>query len=98
METGNYSWAHDLLSGYMLDGYTIPDFLKDTTAELAFWLLSQDYTAPTGLEGFKSIKVDTIGIEVDNRREPEWFNDAVRSLCWRWLVSASKYSAPVERV
>lgn len=87
-----------VMSGYMLDELSIPQFLKETTAELAFWLLDQDSTAPAGTEGFSQIRVDVIDIKIDKSSKASWLNDAVRNLCWRFLVSNSKFNAPTQRV
>jgi len=77
---------------------TVPAFLVDATAELAMWLIDSDTTAPTGLEGMKRIKVESIEIEILPKDRLEWFNDAVKNLVWRFLKNPSKYSARVNRV
>lgn len=77
---------------------TVPTFLANACAELAFWLMENDSTAPTGLEGMKRIKVDVIEIEsLPNDREG-WFTDPIRNLCWRFLKQTSKYSGSTQRV
>ena len=76
----------------------VPTFLKDATAELAMWLLNSDTTAPTGTEGFKRIKVDTIEVEMNPTDRQSWMNDSIRNLVWRFLASNSKYSGSTMRV
>lgn len=77
---------------------TVPTFLQQACSELAFWLISSDTTAPTGLEGIKHVKVDSIEVEALPQDRQSWFNDAVRDLVWRFLKNSSKYSAPTRRV
>lgn len=77
---------------------TVPTEIKNATAELGLWLMSSDTTAPTGLEGFKSLKVDTIAIEVLAKDRPSWFSDAVYNLCKIFLLNSSKYLHPTLRV
>ena len=87
-----------LYTQYMFGGATIPQFLKDATAELAFWLIQSDVTAPVGTEGFKRVKVDSIELEVDKQDRLKWMNDSVRNIVWRYLKNSNKYLAPVQRV
>ena len=82
----------------VLDPNTVPQFLKDATAELAFWLIQSDVTAPVGTEGFKRVKVDSIELEVDKQDRLKWLNDSVRNIIWRYLKNSNKYLAPVRRV
>jgi len=77
---------------------TVPQFLKDATAELAMWLIDSDTTAPTGTEGFTEIKVDVIDLKIKAADRQDWFNDSVRSLVWRFLYNQSKYSGSTMRV
>jgi len=87
-----------LYSEYMLDGATVPDFLKHATAEAAFWLLSSDTTAPQGVEGFRAIAVDTVKLEMDKRDRLKWLNDATRNLIWRYMKQSNPYVAKTVRV
>jgi DnaT-like ssDNA binding protein len=52
-------------SGYLVSSTAIPAFLKRATAEFAMWLSASDRTADPSSKGVKSIKVDTIEIELD---------------------------------
>jgi hypothetical protein len=76
----------------------VPDFLRDATAELALWLIGEDTTAPSGTENFSRIKVDTIDIQMKPKESARWFNKAVQSLVWHFLLSASPFNAPTKRV
>ena len=77
---------------------TVPTEIKQATAELAFWLMSSDTTAPTGLVGFKRIKVDSIELEMFKNEAPPWFDKAVRNLCKIFLLDSSEYSVSTRRV
>lgn len=77
---------------------TVPQEIRNATAELALWLIASDTTAPTGLEGFKSLKVESIQIEVLAKDRANWMNESVYNLCKRFLLNSNKYSAQVVRV
>jgi hypothetical protein len=51
-----------------IDEDTIPDFLKNATAEYAKKLLGGDLTANSDTDGFKRIKVSSIELEIDYNR------------------------------
>jgi len=51
--------------GDLLDSTTIPNFLKNATAEFSMWLIASDRTADPSSKGVKRIKVDTIDITLD---------------------------------
>lgn len=87
-----------LYGDYLFDSTTAPQFIKDAACDVAIQLGASDTTAPTGLEGFKSIKIDTISIEALASDRPSWFNTSVRLLCWRWLINQSKYNVATQRV
>lgn len=53
------------LDGYLLDSETIPQFLKNATCELALLLLRGDRTLEAGTEGFTSIQVGPIKLDVN---------------------------------
>jgi len=82
----------------VFDPNTIPQFLKDATAEAAMWLISNDQTAPVGTEGMKRVKIDTIEMEVDKHDRLKWMNDAVRNIVWRYLRQNNPFVARVQRV
>lgn len=48
-----------------VDPTAVPKFLKDATAELAFLLIASDRTADAGTEGFSSIAVGPIKLDID---------------------------------
>ena len=81
-----------------IDDTTVPQFLKDATAELAMYLLEGDTTAPSGTEGFSRIKVDSIDITINSIDRESWFGKSVRDLVWRFLANSSRFSFPVVRV
>lgn len=87
-----------LYGDYLFDSTTAPQFIIDACCDLAIQISASDTTAPTGLEGLKSVKVDTIEVVADQISAPSWFNDSVRLLVWRWLVNQSKYNIRVTRV
>lgn len=51
--------------GYTFDSDIIPRFLKDATAELARHLLTSDTTAAPDTQGFRSLKLGEMALEVD---------------------------------
>lgn len=85
-------------SDYLFSSTEIPYFLQQSTAELAIQLSQSNTTLPSGVEGFKSIKVSEISLEMNAKDRLSFFTDNVRNLCWRWLANSSKYNAPVVRV
>lgn len=62
-----------------------PIEIKMGTAELALYLIGNDETAPTGLEGFKEIKVDVISMKIDDINLPDWKKESVMQLVAKWL-------------
>lgn len=96
---GEHSYEDSLLfTSTQFDSTTIPQFLKDATADLALQLVVSDTTAATGTEGFKRIKVDTVELEMNAKDRLSWFQDSTRNLVWRYLLNSSKYNAPTLRV
>lgn len=96
-----YDWSYSdslLIPNMQFDATTIPQFLKDATADLVLQLNVSDTTAATGTEGYKRIKVSEIELEIEAKDRPSWFQESTRSLCWRYLRNSSKYSAPTVRV
>jgi hypothetical protein len=61
------TFAYDI-DGIEVDSATIPQFLKNATAEFAFYLLSNDLTADDtrDLMGFEELKVGPISLKVDS--------------------------------
>ncbi len=80
-----------------IDSTTVPQQIKDSTAELALWMLQSDVTAPTGNEGYKRIKVDVIELEPAPGDRPPWFSESVYRLCSMLLSVSGAYNANVVR-
>ena len=59
------AYVYDL-DGIMIPSNIIPQFLKDATAELAFLLVQQDRTGDAGTEGFSSITVGPIKLDINS--------------------------------
>lgn len=78
-----------IYSSVFLDSATIPVYIKNATAELAFWLMAGDTTAPAGTEGYSSIKIDTIELAINSHDRQKWMNDAVYDLIYRFMVNES---------
>ena len=96
-----YGYGADAIyNTYMFDPATIPDFLKDATAELAFWLIKADTTAPIGTEGFKKLGIGSgaISIELDKTDRLDWLYDSVRDIIYRYLLNPNPYVASTMRV
>lgn len=88
----------EVYSTLYFDANTVPKPIQEACAELAGQLLDGDSTAPTGLEGFKELKVDSISIVVDPKDRLSWFQPATKNLCYKYLVNSSPINAPVKRV
>lgn len=64
----SYVYTRD---GVLIEGDTIPTWLKNATAELALYLVSEDRLAEAGTRGFEEIKLPGIKIKPDKRdRKP----------------------------
>lgn len=99
IDGGEYGYGSDALyNTFMFDSTTIPQFLKEATAEAAMWLIANDTTKNTGTEGIKRIKVDVIELEVDKTTKPSWMDDSVRNMIWRYMKNSNPYMANVVRV
>jgi hypothetical protein len=62
------AWPRDGVldrDGYEIDIDEIPQFLKDATAEFAFWLIASDPTADDSSKGYKRIKAGSLELEVN---------------------------------
>jgi len=55
------------LDGYTFDSDIIPQFLKDANAEFARLLLASDTTAIPDTQGFKSLKLGDLALEIDSQ-------------------------------
>lgn len=97
-ETSDLSIGFGFYTKVTIPESTVPTQIKNATAELAFWLIDSDTTAPTGTEGFNRIKVDVIDIHVNSLDRQDWLNPPVRSLVHRFLKQSNRYTAPVVRV
>jgi len=51
--------------GYLVDESSIPDFLKEATAEFAMWLLSSDRTVEDGMKGMRRMKLGNLDLTAD---------------------------------
>lgn len=47
-----------------IDGSTVPTDILSAVCELAIYLLKEDYTEPSGLEEYKSIKIGSIELDM----------------------------------
>lgn len=84
------------------DGYTvavdaIPTFLKQATAELARWLLTEDRTAERGF-GITRLKADVVELEFDKSDERPLLPDAVLSLIAGYGSAGAQVSGVVKLV
>jgi hypothetical protein len=64
----------------VLDGSSVPAFLKTALFELALVLTAEDPTAPDDADGLKRIEFDGLNVELDpsrRRRIPRWLEDLV---------------------
>lgn len=65
--------------GYALSASTIPQFLKDATAELARHLLERDRTAEPTTQGYSRIQIDTLAFDIDVLSQPGFFPPLVKA-------------------
>lgn len=66
--------------GYELLATTIPQSLKDATAEFAKWLIAEDRTAEDDTVGFKSLKAGSLSMEIDPGDRSATIPDVVRDM------------------
>lgn len=52
--------------GFAIPDDMIPDVLKDATCELAGYLMSSDWSQPSGTRGLKEIEVDVVRLDFDS--------------------------------
>ena len=80
-----------------LDETTIPGFLEEATAELAFILLGSDITLTPSTDGISSIKVGTVKLDYEDMRDrPSQVPDNVK-IIYRGYTYNQGYSIAVER-
>lgn len=72
--------------GYDVDFETIPQFLKDATAELAVHLLAGDPTAAPDTQGFSRLKVGSLELDIDktDRDGETVIPDSVKAIVERY--------------
>jgi hypothetical protein len=58
-------WAVYDQDGYVVSWTSIPQFLKDATAELAMHLINNDIVTDDGTKGFSELRADTIMMKID---------------------------------
>lgn len=68
-----------------LDESTIPRFLEEATAELAFVLLPEDRLLEADVAGLKSLKVGSIGLDFDRLDRPGILTPYLRRLIAPYL-------------
>lgn len=51
--------------GFLIADDSIPIALQEAVCEFAPYLIDEDWTTPQGQRGFKQIKVDVIGLEIE---------------------------------
>lgn len=73
-------------SSIYLDDSTIPLFLEEATAELAFSLIPQDRLLETDTAGIKRIDVGSIGLEFDRMDRPGLLTAYIRRLIRPYLM------------
>ena len=67
-------------SGFLVQATTIPQALKDATAELAKWLLASDRTADAGGKGFANLQVGSLSMTPDTADKATVLPDVVKKL------------------
>ena len=79
--------------------YSVPDELKNATAELAFWLITADRMADPGSKGIKTLSVDVIKLEFDKGDYPTELPNSVVGMLSRLgrYVSGSSGQIRVRR-
>ena len=66
--------------GYEIDYTTIPQFLKNATAEFAGHLLIKDRTLEPGTKGFTYMKVGSLELKTDKKDMPDVLPDSVYTM------------------
>ncbi|WP_045222145.1 DnaT-like ssDNA-binding protein [Desulfonatronum thioautotrophicum] len=72
------AWPRSGIAG--IDPATVPNSVKLAQLELALYLLKKDPFSPSDTDGFKSIQVDKIKLEVEAATAPGIIPDVVRSI------------------
>ncbi len=92
------SITDDAYSTYYFDPDEVIPPVKLATAELAGILAVEDTTADDGLSRFNEIKVESIALKINSQSRLSWMKPSIKNLCWRYMVNASPYNAPTQRV
>lgn len=66
--------------GYDVDHESIPQFLKDATAELALYILSSDVTAEDDTRGIKEMKAGSLELKLDKSDRSVEVPDSVNEI------------------
>lgn len=82
-------WPRDFIydpDGDSLPNTSIPQFLKDATAEFAMSLIGEDRTLETnrGLMGFTEIKIDVITLKIDKNKAKKLMPNSVWTMVRRY--------------
>lgn len=67
----------------------LPEWLKVSCAELAFYLATEDRLGDTGTEGFSSIKIAEITLAINPDDRPSWIPNYIIDAISPWLDEAS---------
>lgn len=101
-DTQALPWPRDGV--YDLDGraYSItayPEWLKVATSELALALITSDRLGDSGTEGFSSIKLGSMTLNVDPKDRASWIPEYIMKAIRPWLNGSGRSSInrPVER-
>lgn len=86
------------VDGYSIDSDTIPQFLKDATAEYARLLIATDLTAVNDLAGFSEIKVDVIQLKIDKWDRTKTLPDPVWNMVKNYGKRMSTQQRATERM
>lgn len=89
-ESQNLRWPRSYVYGpdhVEVDSTTIPQFLKDATAELARLLIGKDLTAELDQRGIKEVKVGSLGVEFDKYDAPRTMPRSVVAIVAPYVFS-----------
>lgn len=88
----------EIYDSFQFDWNTVPVFMQEACADFAGYLLDGDTTEPTGLEGLKRLKVDSIEIEANATDRLSWLPKSSRDLMRRYMLNSGSYSTNTIRV
>lgn len=91
-ETQSLEWPRGGLvdkAGYNIDDTTIPEFLKEATAEYALWLLGEDLTKAPDTAGFKMLQAGTLRMEIDRNDRKDVLPESVWAIVSTWAEKAN---------